>query len=142
MPYATLAQLLERFGEAALVALTDRAQFAENVVDEAVVNRAIADADATIDGYLARRYTLPLTITQPLLTDVAGALVFWKLHTHTPDQKVKDDYTEAMKILDRISAGTIALTAAGIEAPNVQGTGVQITDRERLLTQDNMTGFI
>lgn len=63
-------------------------------------------------------------------------------HAHTPDQKVKDDYTEAMKILDRISAGTIALTAAGIEAPNVQGTGVQITDRERLLTQDNMTGFI
>lgn len=142
MPYVTLAQLLDRFGEQALVALTDRGKHATGVIDDAVINRAIADADAMIDGYLARRYALPLSVTQPLLTDVAGALVYWKLHTHQPDPKVETDYKAAMVTLRDISAGTIALTAAGLEAQNVAGSGARITDRDRQLTQDNMTGFI
>ena len=142
MAYVTLAQLTDRFGEPALVALTDRGAFAAGVIDAAVINRAIADGDATIDGYLARRYALPLTVSQPLLADVAGALVFWKLHTHQPDPKVETDFKAAMAALRDISAGTIALTAAGLEAQNVAGSGARITDRDRQLTQDNMTGFI
>ena len=34
------------------------------------VDRAIADTDAVIDGYLAKRYALPLTPAQPLVTCV------------------------------------------------------------------------
>lgn len=142
MPYITLAQLSDRFGDDALVALTDRAPVPTGLVDSDVIDRAVADADAVIDGYLARRYALPLVDAQPLLTDIAGALVIWKLHTSQPDPKVEADYKAALAQLRDISAGTIALTAAGLEAPNAGGTGVQITDRARLLTQDNMTGFI
>lgn len=142
MSYVTLAQLTARFGEAMLIALTDRAYPVTNTVDETVVDQALADTDALIDGYLVRRYQLPLTVTQPLLADVAGAIAIWKLHTSEPDPKIKADYTEAMAILGRIAAGTIGLSAAGVEAPNVAGTGVQITDRDRQLTQDNMSGFI
>jgi phage gp36-like protein len=142
MPYITLQQLIDRFGEPALVALTDRGQFATGVIDDATVDRAIADADATIDGYLARRYQLPLTVEQPLLAKVAGDLVFYNLHTHQPDPKVEADYKAALGALRDISAGVVALTAAGLEAPNVAGSGARITDRDRQLTQDNMTGFI
>ena len=142
MPYVTLAQLIERYGEPALVLVTDRAQFATGVVDDASVDRAIADADALIDGYLARRYQLPLTEAQPLLVRIAGSLVFYSLHTYQPDEKIVSDHKEALAMLRDISAGTVALTAAGLEAPNVGGSGARITDRERLLTQDNMTGFI
>lgn len=142
MPYVTLAQLIDRYGEPALVALTDRGQFATGVVDEAATDRAIADADATIDGYLARRYQLPLTVAQPLLVKIAGSIVFYSLHTFQPDEKIAADHKEALAMLRDISAGTVALTAAGIETPNVAGSGARITDRDRQLTQDNMTGFI
>lgn len=142
MPYVTLAQLIERYGEPALVAVTDRGQFATGVIDEASVDRAIADADAVIDGYLARRYALPLTEAQPLLVKIAGSLVFYALHTYQPDEKIVADQKEALAMLRDISAGTVALTAAGLEAPNVGGSGARITDRDRQITQDNMTGFI
>lgn len=142
MSYATLATLTDRFGEPMLVALTDRAQFPTGVVDAAVIARVIADVDGLIDGFLKRKYAWPLVEAQPLLVDVAGAIAIYKLHTSQADPKVVEDYKEAMKILDRISAGTIALTSAGVEAASVEGSGVQITDRERQLTQDNMTGFI
>lgn len=142
MPYVTLAQLIDRFGERALVALTDRDQFATGVIDEAVVDRAIADVDAMIDGYLVRKYALPLTEAQPLLVKIAGAIVFYDLHVTQPDPKVEADYKAALAMLRDIATGTVGLTAAGVEPQNVQGSSARITDRDRQLTQDNMTGFI
>jgi phage gp36-like protein len=142
MPYVTLAQLIERYGEPALVAVTDRGQFATGVVDEAAVNRAIADADAVIDGYLARKYALPLAEAQPMLVKVAGSLVFYDLHTFQPDEKIVNDQKLGLAMLRDIAAGTVALTVAGLEPQNVAGSGARITDRERDLSQDNMKGFV
>lgn len=142
MPYVTLAQLIERYGEPALVAVTDRGQFATGVVDEAAINRAIADADAVIDGYLVRKYALPLAEAQPLLVKIAGSLVFYDLHTFQPDEKIVNEQKLALAMLRDIAAGTVALTVAGLEPENVGGSGARITDRDRQLTQDNMKGFI
>jgi phage gp36-like protein len=142
MPYVTLQQLIDRFGEPALVALTDRGPVALGVIDETAIDRAVADAGAVIDGYLARRYALPLTDVQPLLVKIAGDLVFYDLHTFQPDPKVEAAHKAALAMLRDISAGTVALTAAGIEAPNLGGTGARITDRPPQLTQDNTKGFI
>jgi phage gp36-like protein len=142
MPYVTLAQLIERYGEPALVAVTDRGQFATGVVDEAAIDRAIADADAVIDGYLVRKYALPLAEAQPMLVKIAGSLVFYDLHTYQPDEKIVNDQKLALAMLRDIAAGTVALTVAGLEPANVSGSGARITDRDRQLTQDNMTGFI
>lgn len=142
MPYVTLAQLIERYGEPALVAVTDVAEFATGVVNEAKVARAIADADAVIDGYLVRKYALPLAEAQPLLVKIAGSLVFYDLHTFQPDEKIVNEQKLALAMLRDIAAGTVALTVAGLEPDNVGGSGARITDRDRQLTQDNMKGFI
>lgn len=142
MAYVTLAQLIERYGEPALIALTDRGEIATGVVNEATVNRAIADADATIDGYLVRKYALPLAEAQPMLVKIAGSLVFYDLHTYQPDDKIVNDQKQAMALLKDIGSGVVALTVAGLEPENVAGSGARITDRDRQLTQDNMTGFI
>ena len=142
MTFATLANLTDRFSEAMLVSLTDRGEFASGTVDATVINRALADTDATIDGYLARRYALPLSVAQPLLVTIAGAIAIYNLHTSAPDPKIEADYKAALAMLRDISNGIIALTAAGSEAPSTGGTGVQFTDRERNMSQDNMTGLI
>lgn len=142
MPYVTLAQLIERYGEPALVAVTDRAEFATGVVNEASIDRAIADADALIDGYLVRKYALPLAEAQPLLVKIAGSLVFYDLHTYQPDEKIVNEQKLALAMLRDIASGTVALTVAGLEADNVAGSGARITDRDRLMTQDNMKGYV
>jgi phage gp36-like protein len=142
MSYCTEAQLVERYGSAMLIALTDRAPVPTGTIDATVVARALADTDALIDGYLARRYALPLTVAQPLLTDLALSIAIWKLHLAQPDPKIEADFNAAIKTLAAVSLGTIALTAAGVEAPGTGGTGVQVTDRERPMTAENLKGFI
>lgn len=142
MTYATIAQLTDRFGERMLIALTDRAEVATGVVDTDVVDRALADTDAQIDGYLAARYALPLASTPALVADLAQVIAIWKLHPYSPDEKIKKDYDDALKMLRDIADGRVKLDLAGVEPEGVDTGGVQITDRERPLTEDNMKGFI
>lgn len=143
MPYLALQDLIDRFGERALIALTDRGEYAQGAIDQPTIDRAIADTDAVIDAYLAKRYALPLTPAQPLVKDLALAIAFWKLHGHTPDPKVEADYKEALRQLQQLATGTMVLAAAGVpEAGGTGGTGARITDRERPFTEGNLKGFI
>jgi phage gp36-like protein len=142
MPYVTQAQLTDRFGEQMLIALTDRGQDALGVIDTDVINRALAETDALIDGYLSGRYALPLSGPETLLVGVAGAITIYTLHRYEAPEKVLADYKMAIRTLEQLSNGTIQLTAAGVQAPSTGTTGVQITDRERPFTEDNLKGFI
>lgn len=143
MPYATIEQLKERFGEQLLVQLTDRAEVATGEVDEDVVDRALADAGAEIDGYLAARYRLPIDgDVPPLLLDLALIVAIYKLHPFEPDPKITRDYEAAQKKLLQISQGIIRLAIEGVEPATSGASGVQASDRPRDLTPDNLKGFI
>ena len=143
MPYATQAQLISRYGERTLVALTDRAEIPTHVVAQGVVDRALADTDAIIDGYLMARYVLPITGTvPPLLADLAQAIAIYKLHVQQADPKIEADYKDALRMLQQIAAGTMRLPVAGIEPPTQGGSGAVVTDRVRPFSADTMKGFI
>ena len=142
MPYITLDQLTDRDGERLLVQITDRAAPPVGSVDTAVVNRALADTDAVIDGYLAGRYALPLAEVPPLLTDLGQAIAIYKLHMFEPDPKIAQDYKDALASLDRIAKGVIRLPVTGIEPESSGASGVVTIDREREFTPENLTGFI
>lgn len=142
MTYATQADLVERYGEQMLIDLTDRATPAAGTIDSGVVDRALADTDAAIDGYLKGRYALPLATTPPLLRDLAQAIAVYKLHRNTVSNKVSEDYDGALRMLRDIGRGALRLDVAGIE-PAASGTsGVRTSDRARDLTPDNMKGFV
>jgi phage gp36-like protein len=142
MTYATLQMLTKRYGEQYLVLLTDHGAVATGAVDTAVIDRALADADALIDGFLKDRYELPLAEIPPLLSDIAQAVAIWKLHRTSPDEKIEKDYKDALAMLDRISAGRVRLSVAGVEPTATSNSGILITDRERPLTAENLKGFI
>lgn len=142
MPYTTLADLTARFGDRMLVALTDRGEMSTGAIDTTVVDKAIADTDAVIDGYVAGRYQTPVTPVPAILGDIAGSIVVWKLHVGAPDPKVEADYKKALRALRDIAAGVITLASAGTPSVEKGGSGVQVTDRERPFTADNLKGFI
>ena len=142
MAYTTLAALTARFGADMLTRATDRAAVPTGAIDSAVVAKAIADAQAVIDGYLAGRYALPLADVPPLVAALAEDVAIWKLHPYDPDPKVKADYDAAMRALRDIAAGTIRLPLAGAEIAGSGSTGAQVTDRARPFTEDNMRGYI
>jgi phage gp36-like protein len=82
------------------------------------VTNLIAEATALIDGYLARRYTLPLATAPNLLTTWARAIVRYKLHPDRVGDERSDpvvrDYRDALKFLALIADGKFSL---GIEDP-------------------------
>jgi phage gp36-like protein len=137
--YASQQNLIDRMGEAAVIALTDRGAQPLGAIDMAVVARALAEADAVVDGYLAARYRLPLASTPALLADLATSIALWKLHASTPEDKVKADYDAAIKSLRDIASGMLRIPdAAGIEAEVSGASGVEVVDRERPFTAENM----
>lgn len=143
MAYTTKAELIERFGEAMLIGLTDRADIPTGAIDDTVLNRAISDAAAIIDGYLKPRYQLPLTETDDLISKLAADIAIYSLHTGGASEKVEADYEKALKTLKAISEGTVQLAnAQGVSPEGSGGSGAQITDRERPMTEGNMKGFI
>lgn len=142
MPYTSLADLTDRFGENLLIQLTDRGDVATDTVDQDVIDRALADTDALIDGYVAKRYALPMAATPALIATLALDIAIYKLHTFEPNPKIEADYKAAMKSLEAISNGSVTLPIDGTEAPGSGSSGARLTDRERPLTQDSMKGFI
>ena len=111
MPYAILADLVGRFGEGELIEQTDRTTGTN--VDAAVGGRELAYASATIDGYLASRYVLPLPEPLPdLLTGVCCDLARYALTTDAAPGIVRDPYRDALARLRDIATGALKLDAA------------------------------
>ncbi|MEM7668984.1 MAG: DUF1320 domain-containing protein [Pseudomonadota bacterium] len=142
MPYTSLADLTDRFGESLLIQLTDRGEVATDQIDVSVIDRAIVDTDALIDGYVAKRYALPMAQTPALIATLALDIAIYKLHVYQPNEKIEADYKAAMRSLEAISAGSITLPIDGVEAPGSGSSGARLTDRERPLTEQSLKGFI
>lgn len=142
MPYTSLDALTKKFGTDMLLGLTDRATPPAGVIDIDVVNDALTDTDAVIDGYLGTRYVLPLVETPPQIPEIAISIAIWKLHTFEPGDKIKSDYRDALQALRDIAKGAIKLNATTVEPATTGDGGARMTDRERPLTQENLKGFI
>jgi phage gp36-like protein len=141
--YVTQAQLVDRFGNKMLLDLTDRATPRANVIDAAVVTRAITDAGALIDGYLKGRYQLPLASTPALLLPVASAIAIYLLHGQLTTEKIRLDYQDAIKTLYSLSMGTIRLDVAGAEPAANQASGSpQTNSPARPILNGTIGGFI
>ena len=113
MPYATQADLEARFGADELTQLTDRVN--AGVPDAAIVARALSDADAEIDGYLASRYALPLATVPPALARIACDIARYRLWEDRASEEVRRRYEDARRLLESIARGQVSL---GLPAAN------------------------
>lgn len=141
MPYVTKADMIDRYTEGKLRELTDREPPYAGTIVDAVLDRAIASADKLIDGYLGRRYVLPLVWLPDLLTDVAARLAFAGLYIETAPEKVTADYQAAMRTLRDIAAGEIVLEVGGIEAPTADPLLIETSASERVFDRDSLRNW-
>ena len=139
MPYATQQEMIDRYGERVLRELTDRA--ASGSIDSGVLDQALNDATALIDGYLLERYSLPLSSTPRLLTVLACQVAFYQLHPHGAPEEVRGAYRDAVKTLEAIASGKIAVPgASGTEIDSREGAA-EVAGPARTFSRDSMTGF-
>ncbi|TBW58552.1 DUF1320 domain-containing protein [Marinobacter halodurans] len=117
--YATLQNLLDRFGTDALLIAADRD--GDGQVDADVVEQALADADAEIDTYVGQQYQLPLPTVPRILTKLAVDITF---DTLSPEADTATEHRQtrrekAIELLKAIARGEVSL---GIQ----QGSPVRI----------------
>lgn len=107
MAYATADDLIERYGEEELIRLTDRT--GSGVADADTVARALSDADAEIDGYLASRYALPLQSVPNVLVRIACDIARYRLWADRASDEVRRRYEDARRYLESLSRGDVTL---------------------------------
>ena len=127
--YATAQQVIERYGAGMVRLLTDRD--GAGAVDPLVLERALADAAAEIDTYLAAKYDLPLIGTPRVLTRLAVDIAVYRLAAGADlatDER-RRRYEDAVKLLERIARGEASLGLA--DPPPSAAGGVKISRRPR-----------
>lgn len=113
MSYVTLQGLIDRFGEAEILQVTDRE--GAGVVDQSVAQRALDDADAEIDSYLGARYTLPLATVPGVLTGAAADIARYRLYDDVAPETVESRYKQRIAWLRDVAAGRADLGVEEID---------------------------
>lgn len=139
MTYATQADLETRFGNEEIAQLTDRIN--GSVIDATVVARAIADAEAEIDGYLAARYQLPLASIPAVLERMTCDIARYYLYDDRVTEAVTNRYKDSVRLLKSLASGEVKLDAAVILEPAVNGVAVSSRAPERIFNADRLAGY-
>jgi len=168
--YATPSDLLTRFGAEELAQRADRAvprlvsgellaaviaagdlsswsaeEQAAAVAGVVVLERALRDADQTIDGYLASRYAVPLSpvpgVVQRLASDIARYFLFDDVVTELVEKR----YQAAVAFLKDVQAGkasfgTVAEADSG-EATSVPAIPVKVRSSRRVFGDEFLERF-
>ena len=113
MPYATQQDMLDRFGDEELLQLADRDD--SGVIDTAVLDAVLKDAEELIDSYLAKRYQLPLSNVPQSLVRISASIARYFLYKDEPTDAAQKGYDNAIAWLKDIAAGKALLDAEGVE---------------------------
>lgn len=163
MIYATVTDMVARFGELELIQLTDMDNIPPSTIDTTRVDVKLGDACAFVDGYVGQVYRLPLQgcakpltvpgaaieyVPPPVLTRITCDLARYYLHDDlAPENEVYRRYKAAVKELEAISNGTSMLSCpwggspgALVGADAQQGSEVAYSFSPRQIT-DDMRGY-
>jgi len=140
MSYCTKQDLIDRFGENELVDLTDRDNL--GVINNTVLDQAINDASAEMDGYLGGRYQLPLATVPPVLKALCCNVARYKLYDEQASELVTKRYDGAIKFLFSVSKGEISL---GVDSGGSKAVSTDLASIESggsVFARNKSTGFI
>lgn len=131
MAYATTQDMVARFGEGEVRALTDRANTGS--IDEDVLAPALAEASAEIEGHLAARYALPLVSVPLLVTGICCDIARYRLSGADvlETDPTRNRYKDAVRLLEMIGTGKVSLglDLAGQPAQTTNSVLIQAGER-------------
>lgn len=141
MAYASQTDLTDRYGATLLLQLADRDR--DGAADPAVIARALADADAEIDGWLASRYPVPVDPPSPRLRALATEIAWYRLHQDGVDEKTpaRLAYLDAIAYLRRVSEGAADLPGAGPATLAAPSSGARMTGPGRTFSRSSLRGL-
>lgn len=139
MPYITQQDMIDRYGEEELIQLTDHNNLREINTD--TLDRAIADAEGEVDGYLAGRFSAPITPVPKVLVRITSDIARYYLYDDMAPEHISKRYDNAVKFLKGIANGTVNLGVDDTGATPDSKNDVQMESGGHTFGRDD-TGFI
>lgn len=140
MTYVTSEEMVARFGEREMIQLTDR----DNETGEVnldVLNAALADAQAEVDGYISVRYATPLVTVPDVVKSITADIARYRLYDTEVPETVEKRYEAALRFLRDVSARRASLDKDlnGEDAP--VSNGIRISSRPRVFNDSSLDGY-
>lgn len=117
----------------------DEVQAAEAALGR--IDEAIADAGQQIDGYLGKRYPLPIVPAPTLLKRLAASIARFLLHDDAATDEIRKRYEDSVRTLQAIAKGEMSL---GLDDPSpARGAGAvgTKTRRDRVFSRDSLADY-
>ncbi len=143
MAYASLDDLLKKIDEPTLVRLTDVA--GTGLIDETVAARAVRDADALVDAYVATHYVVPVNPVPHVITDTSATLAVAALFAFRslPSPVWEGGRERAIAFLKEVAAGKATLEGVVAEpAPSANtASSTHVSSNPRNFSRDLLGGW-
>ncbi len=140
MAYATVEDMIARFGEREMIQLTSPGA---TEVDLVVMDQAINDAGSLIDTYLTSRYQLPLSSVPTVLRRTCCSVARYYLYNDKTTEAVEVAHKDAIKYLSEVAKGTVQLgVSSSGELPSESSSVSQMTSNKTVWGRDRSKSFI
>jgi phage gp36-like protein len=141
MAYCTQDDILEQIDEDVLIQLTDDDNVGD--VDATKVTAAVAGADALIDGYCGKRYTVPFSTVPSLVEKFSVDIAIYNLYGRrkgAPDD-IRTRYKDAVDFLKGVASGSNSLGENDPDGTSSNAPEMSTSNPTRIFTRDKMKGF-
>ena len=108
----------------------------------AKVNRALQDADQTINTYLGGRYQLPLSNTPQVLERIAGQIARFVLYDDSATEQVVTLYKDSIKFLENVANGKVQLGPTDTGTTAQPSAGAEMVSDGLVFSRSGSRGFI
>lgn len=141
MAYSTLTDIKELLPEETLIQLTDDDGLGS--VDQTKIDKAIAQADAGINAYCGKLYTIPFSTVPEVINKLSVDIAIYHLYSRRdvmPEIR-GERYKDAMRQLSDISRGVISLGVDPAPASTGSGVNINIKSNDRIFSRGTMDEF-
>ncbi|MCI9121153.1 MAG: DUF1320 domain-containing protein [Oscillibacter sp.] len=150
--YSTRAEVREMVKDDALNAIIGDTFIEEPAQREElaapIIDAAIADADGEIDGYLAKRYSVPLVPVPKVINKFSKDIAVYNLFSRIgidegTDQKTYlNRYNAAVKFLTLVADGKVSVGADADGDPvSAAAAGFRVKSSPRLFSREQLRGM-
>jgi len=141
-PYCTPADMLATYPRDRLQELTDDAR--AGAPDEALIERALLDAQGVVDAYVGRLYRVPLETAPTVIKRLVLGIAFVGLlqrRNAVPEEWEKQDKA-ARELLRDIAAGKVSLGVEPLPAQGTMALGAEVDGAERVFSRASLADVL
>ena len=127
--YCSIDDLIKRISLEDLTQLSD--DDGDGEYDENIVNEAIEYAQDIIDGYVGKKYQVPLDPAPEIIKRIAVDLAIYWLYSRSDEipEEIENRYKNQIKMLEDIAKGNISIGVLVIEEDGVYQAGKTLDER-------------